>query len=456
MAATSLSEITADAFMTMRGLTANNTKAYDDAADAEMKRGRIDSSSVQRDASIDDKLIDLDFLFSNEEDARYVLERQGRADYYFSFLLRHFKASDTIDWLKGLPGLTVSVDVKGLRSAYSKLFLRGRPMSDLVRATVVVERPEDAGRFFSELLKLEASGGYSFTCRDDQANKNAKWRVIKILLYPRGVTYKGRIVPVEVQVTTAKLHFLVKQSSWHQGYEVVRLNQFAKCREVYRKHGRDVARTLEQLRKRTALVDLTGHVESLSVSGEFVRSGKDFAVAPARDANLAMTFRNFRGEAGVHPLVGGMLYLKDGAYYWTEETFGGVSRGTAYHLEAHGLIGNGEDDESITVALAPEPASHGHGDEHTLTVTVSKTHVWIRDGMYANTLFHTYDARSKAPVKIEIFVRHGVVCIAVDGTQLADRGMHPVQYTHGHFRVGILTWGQQHGTFLKSLQVREN
>lgn len=460
MAATSLSEIKANAFLTMGDMSAYNTAHYDKAVAEQMKTSSIDTAALADGASpsIDGRLIDVDFLFSNREDAEYVLDVQIRNNYYFSFLLNHFKASEITDWLKALP-VMVTVDIKNLHSAYTKLFLRGRPMSDLVRATVVVERPEEAAVFFRELKALSGRGRFEYTYRDEQFNQRAQWRVVKIFIFPKGVTYKGHIMPVEVQVTTSRLHFLVKQSSWHRGYEVVRLNQFLKCKSVYEKHGHDVGEVLERLRARTG-VDLTEEYERLSRGGDFVAAGGEFSVRPGADAlssgENGMTFRNFRGEENVHKLVNGMVYLKNSAYYWSEETFD-LRGGASYRLEAHGKLGGGggsADDECIILAVSPEPERHGTNDLNAWTVFVNLASVWVRSHMFGQQVGFFKEVRdADTPVKVEIFVRDGKVTGAVDGVPLESRGVRASPFPHRHFRVGILTWGMQHGTFLKSLQL---
>jgi hypothetical protein len=183
-----------------------------------------------------EEMIDLRFILQNKS----VLDDfwQKKRSWFFS-CIEEFELDKVADFImklngeEGETGIMALLDYKVGDTAMVKLFLRAKPLNDLVRAVVLTERYED---FFAKLKDFAEKNKFYFWYENDQEVPSKFWRTVKIFLYKKGKTYYGRVVPVEIQVTTTSVWNYSKAANDHDRYEQVRLGQFEKCKQVYQSH----------------------------------------------------------------------------------------------------------------------------------------------------------------------------------------------------------------------------
>jgi len=171
--------------------------------------------------------LDLEFVLSNAE-LPYFKESQKTAGGVYSYLDPFFKDSklnEVVDCIMNSVGetFTIKKDVKSRSGIAEKLFLRNKPLNDVVRCMVIcsdeANGPDD---FMQNLAKLreESKNYFSYWVEDDTGKSG--WGTYKVFVYYTQLP--GKVFPIEVQFVSKKVYDLEKDAQTHLDYESLRQN----------------------------------------------------------------------------------------------------------------------------------------------------------------------------------------------------------------------------------------
>jgi hypothetical protein len=116
--------------------------------------------------------------------------------------------------------LYLLADMKSKSGIYEKLFVRGKPLNDMVRCTFT---GPDVDRFYEELRSMLREEP-DLSIQVKQPKKGATWDVVKIYLYRADCKVNGLFhVPIEIQLQNLGATIWYRSSTLHKIYEEQRL-----------------------------------------------------------------------------------------------------------------------------------------------------------------------------------------------------------------------------------------
>ena len=159
--------------------------------------------------------VDLDFFLDNPEDYRGMTEELNFNHYYLTLLYIYFDVKKAMDWLKELNtnrerGISALISIEFPHSSYSKIFLKGKNLKDLVTATIVTK---DFSSFFKELDDFTKDGVYQYWT--ETGKRILGHDTLTCYLYNSKKTYKNKILPVEIVLKTPR-QFCLENALKHQ------------------------------------------------------------------------------------------------------------------------------------------------------------------------------------------------------------------------------------------------
>jgi len=182
--------------------------------------------------------IDLEFVLTNSElpifkDAQ---KTPGGIYTYLDPFFKDSKLNEVVDCIMRAEGptFTVKKDVKTRAGIAEKLFLRNKPLNDVVRCMVICSNEADGpDDFMQNLAKLreDSKNYFSYWVEDDTGK--AGWGTYKV--YVHYTQLPGKVFPVEVQFVSKVVYDLEKEAQTHSDYESVRQNFGALSVYQYRK-----------------------------------------------------------------------------------------------------------------------------------------------------------------------------------------------------------------------------
>ncbi len=405
-----------------------------------------------------EQCLDLKFFFE-EKNKKDLEDIQGKNSKYLSYLYYYFELPEIVEWLRklneGCTNITCSlISAKASTGACEKMFLRGKPLNDLLRATVVAA---DFFIFFENLNDFCKKTGFDYWI-DDEENATG-YKVLKIYIYKVNKSYKNKIVPVEIQLQTSQHYNFLKGSKSHQSYVIERIQQFVKCQEVYLEHNPHVP--MEDFIKPflASGAILQSDWDKLNIRGDFEGGFKEknekgsFSVPKANSCEISkdgtptdLEFCNARKDKNLK-IINGNLFLTEWAYHWTEQSF---STKQNYLINVEAYIG-----ENIWIAIGRDKEvwiGPNEGSKLTSWTIMLGQIMMIRTGMYYR--YWKTDRRYKAPkdkkVNLEIKIQNREINVIIDGKEDSKK----VAYNYDTFRIGILSWNAQEHTFIKNLRIK--
>jgi len=322
-------------------------------------------------------------------------------------------------------------------SAYTKLFLRAKPLNDLVRCMVVTNEPQS---FYSKLNDWVSKNGFSYWFEDD--TKKTTWKTLKIYLYNASKSYKGKIVPLEIQVTSPRLWFFTLASGQHYMYELRRLEQFARTKEYYEKYAMDPETLLQQLKNNN--IDLYEEYNLMKAKGGFIRSQGTFSMEKDNLHIDGIPFRELTGR-GQCEVIHGKLFLSNCGYFWTNSKWDATKNwdiSSDVHLSADG---------EVILAFSPVQEVFG-GDNKAFTVCVTSTAIWIRSKMFNEQ--HYWNRSIQPPnTNILVQIRNKKITVVVNGKPVNLLYNYPFDTFH----LGIINFAQfrQKDIYYTSAKIQE-
>jgi len=171
--------------------------------------------------------IDLEFVLSNSELPMFkeAQKSPGGIYTYLDPFFKDCKLDEVVECIMRANGTTFTVkkDVKSRAGIAEKLFLRNKPLNDVVRCMVICSDEENGpDDFMQNLGKLrEDSHNYFSYWAEDDTGK-AGWGTYKVYVYYTQMP--GKVFPIEVQFVSKVVYDLEKEAQTHSDYESLRQN----------------------------------------------------------------------------------------------------------------------------------------------------------------------------------------------------------------------------------------
>jgi len=425
MAAKSLQEIRLNAFNGITGTKGELVAFYEKELLEEMKDYFVTTNGLKQ-GEKRNNFVDISFIFENAEDLDSI-KTQAKKDYWLTFLAIHHRLVEAIDFFRSLnedrSNQLCIVDIKTPESAYVKLFLRAKPLNDLVRCMVVTNDPTP---FYTKLNSFVEARGFTYWYEDDSTKAN--WRTLKIYLYHASRSYKGKIVPLEIQVTTPRLWFFTLASGQHYMYELRRLEQFSHCEQYCQKYGINLETLLQELKNNN--IDLMDEYKLMLSKGNFLLNQGSFTAQLNGNGPLSenISFREFGGSKEFEVILG-RLYVGNKGYFWSEQQFD-AHKNWDISSDVH-LQGEGE----IIIGFSPQHEVHTGGDNKSFTVCVSKDAIWIRSKMFSEHRYYNRHIQTRN-TNILVQIRNKEMTVIVNGKAVNLSYTYPFD----NFYVGIINF----------------
>jgi hypothetical protein len=223
----------------------------------------------------------------------------------------------------------------------------------------------------------------------------------------------------------------------------VRLNQFSKACEIYAQKGKNVEEIVMNLKRNG--IDLEAEFNELNnARGNFFEHSGNFRASVDLPETSDLSFVSSTNRVGGLKVVNGTLFLKDTAYYWSNQIFSAKK-----NYKVQGLVKLGADEESLIMGIGPNVEHHGMNTT-SWTLFINNHSVWIRKNMFNDTLyFNKINFNTQHFIPFTIQLVNGVITCEIDGKNINCR----YQYPYDTFRIGIITWSAQTSTFLKILKI---
>ena len=408
------------------------------------KAKKIDISLLGEQLSLREKIIDLNFILSNDEDLQGILH-QERSDYYLSYLFMFFelnKITETLTELKtACPEDLIDINIE-TKEAYSKLFLRGMPLSNVASATVATLNEQNC---FQSLLQRLKAGNFHYWVEENK--KSDSFSEVKIFVYSKLKRYKGAILPFEITITRPSISFYQQRCGSYEGDEIARFKRAEECIRIYenyQKSPKNVDVLFSQLCNNNVLS--SKDIEFFT-KGSWVEQDKQISLInrPGEDKIEFVDALN-QTKNGLR-VYNGVLHFDVSAYSWSTTKFPTtedyIIRGEVYlNPESGALIG-----------LGPNIEAWGQSNLKSWTLLISLKELWVRRGCFAETLF--FDNKRKFPAReffpFELRIQSKNVTISVNGEKLEK--VFPLNFET--FRLGVLNYNPQPPCFLRSLEIEK-
>jgi len=168
--------------------------------------------------------IDLEFVLSPAELPLFKdAQKAGSVYSYLEPFLVDSKIKEIYDCISSAKADTFTVikDVKSKSGIAEKLFLRNKPLNDVVRCMVIcsdeANGPDDFMQFLGK-LKEDSKNYFSYWVEDDTGK--AGWGTYKVFVYY--TQFPGKVFPIEVQFVSKTIYDLEKAAQTHLDYESLR------------------------------------------------------------------------------------------------------------------------------------------------------------------------------------------------------------------------------------------
>ena len=441
--ATKLSEIKLSAFLTIGDSRNDLRKYFRSTLEDEYNRAKeIDTSLLEEQPSLREKIIDLNFILSNDEDLKEILD-QPRSDYYLSYLFIYFELEKIIEVMKKMKAacpedfIDIHIDAK---ESYSKLFMRGAPLSNLASATIATLNEKSSIQNLLQGLKAN-----NFLYWVEKIKKSDSFSEVKIFAYSKSKRYKGAILPFEITITRPNIYLHQLICGNDEGGEIEQFKNAEACNLIYEnyiKSQKNVDVLFSQLCGNNIL---SSKEIELCTKGTWIEeNGQVSLINGSADSKIEFIDAVNQSKNGFR-VYNGILHYADRSYSWSKTQFPTnedyIIRGEMYLTP----------DSGIDIALGPNIEYWGQSNEKSWTLMIGVNELWIRERCFHDTLF--FDNKRNSPLReffpFELRIQNKNVTVSVNGENLPE--IFPLNFDS--FRLGLINFNNQPPCFLRKLEI---